>query len=246
MSAVIATLVAAVVAMLMAGLGSHSTRQAPVREPAHASADPVIRRPTIFGIRRTSDSVRPASVAAWADDLARAIRHGSTLHSALTNTLPSDPVVRRRSAPLRHWLDRGATVSEACDEWSDEMADHTVAGSRRRTELLAIMGAVIAAAATLGGAAAAPLNRVAVTMRQHASDDLERDAHSAQAKMSAKVLTSIPLAVLGLLLLTDANVRAVVTSPAGGGAVGLGVTLNALGVLWMRRIVGPGSGAGPC
>lgn len=249
---------AALVACAVAGAVGSMLVGRPVRRPAPeptASTHVSGRRPlrwAIPNVRRPSQMVRPASLGAWADDLARALRHGSTLHTALANTLPTDTVIERRSASLRHWLGRGATVAEACDEWADELAGHADAltGRRRRagdrTELLGTMAAVLAAIASLGGAAAAPLDRFAVTMRQRASDDLERAAHSAQAKMSAKVLTSVPLAVLALLVLTDADVREVITSTAGGSTVALGLALNTLGALWMRRIAGTGEEVTPC
>ena len=77
-------------------------------------------------------------------------------------------------------------------------------------------------------------------MRQRVSDELDRDAQSAQAKLSARVLTLVPLAVLALLLGTDADVRQVLTEPAGAATVGIGLALNAVGSWWMRRIVGAG------
>ena len=248
MSLVTAALVALalMVAMSTGILQGPSRRPTPARTEAVTTAGSHRRRWSLPQLRRSARLVRPSSLAAWADDLARALRHGSTLHAALAHTLPTDPVVMRRSASLRHWLGRGATVAEACDEWSEELAGEASAqtGLRRRprdrTELLQTMAAVISAVATLGGAAAAPLDRYAITMRQRASDDLERAAHSAQAKMSAKVLTSVPLAVLALLLATDADVRGVITSAAGGSLVAFGLALNTVGALWMRRIAGGG------
>ena len=199
--------------------------------------------------RRTPHTVLPAAVAAWADDLARSLRHGSTLHAALEHTVPTDSVVGRHSASLRHWLGRGVTVAEACDEWSVDLTDgpggfslRSRVGPMDGIELLATTAAVLAAAATLGGTAAAPLDRLAVMMRQRASDDLERAAQSAQSKMSAKVLTAVPVAVLALLLLTDAEVRGVITSVGGGTVVAIGLGLNAVGAVWMKRIAGSGAG----
>ncbi|MGB3734820.1 MAG: type II secretion system F family protein [Ilumatobacter sp.] len=253
-------MIAALVAFMVAGtsaamlVGGATRRPATARLAAISTTDRQ-RRWVVPRFRRTTQVVRPSSLAAWADDLARSLRHGATLHAALANTLPADAVIERHSEPLRHWLDRGATVAAACDEWADDLADDehvTRLGRARRrraddrTELLETMAAVLAAAAALGGTVAAPLDRFAVTMRQRASDDLERAAHSAQAMMSAKVLTSVPLAVLALLLLTDANVRGIIASPSGGSVVALGLGLNTAGALWMRRIVaGSGRGA-PC
>ncbi len=245
MIVVTALLVASSIALLAAWtFGARSARRAP--EIAAASPTDVVITPRRVNLRRrrASHAVRPSAVAAWADDLARALRHGSTLHAALTHTLPTDAVVAQRSASLRHWLGRGATVADACDEWADELADECHGGSRRRAgsidrvELLATMSTVLAAAALLGGSAAAPLDRFAVTMRQRTSDDLERAAQSAQARMSAKVLTFVPIAVLGLLLLTDDEVRAVVASATGAAIISLGLGVNTVGAIWMRRIAG--------
>lgn len=247
MSVVIATL-AAIIAAVSATAGiRHFTVRRPAAAPSGSDA-PDRRRRHLPNLARTPRVVDPASLAAWADDLARSLRHGSTLHAALVEVTPIDPVIRDRSQSLRHWLDRGATVADACDEWSSDL---DVDGPRRgherrdRRELLATMAAVLAAAATLGGPAARPLDRFAAAMRQRATDDMERAAQSAQARMSANVMTAVPLAVLALLVLTDADVRAVITSLSGGSAVAAGLVLNVAGAAWMRRIVS-GTGASPC
>lgn len=185
--------------------------------------------------RRPNRNVRPTPLAAWADDLARALRRGSTLRGALTTVIADDPTIARHSEPLRRLLARGATVAEACDGWSDEIAEL----SATRVELLNTLSTVIAAAAVLGGTASAPLDRFASVMRQRASDDLERSAQSAQARMSARVLTIVPLSVLALLVVTDPDVRDVVTHPFGATVVGIGAVMNAIGGWWMRHLVGP-------
>ena len=192
----------------------------------------------LLGIRhrRRPTTVTAAALAEWSDEIARSLRHGSTLRSALVEVMPAGAGLTARTGSLRHRLERGATVTEACDGWSDDL----VAERTRRhddNDLVALLATLLAACATLGGAAAAPLDRFAVTMRQRTSDDLERDAQSAQARLSARVLTFVPLVVLGLLLATDDDVRSIVIEPAGAFAVGLGLSLNALGAWWMRRIV---------
>jgi tight adherence protein B len=83
------------------------------------------------------------------------------------------------------------------------------------------------------------LHGFAVTMRQHVSDDLERGAQSAQATLSARVLTFVPVAVLALLLATDADVRTVIAGPTGATVISVGLALDAAGALWMRRIIRP-------
>lgn len=203
-------------------------------------ASPTTRRRWLSwarSLRRRRSTLEPAEFGRWADEIARNLRHGSTVRAALVDVVPDDHVLRDRTAPLRHRLDRGATVTGAADEWADEVATRAGDGA----ELIVGFAAVIGATAQLGGSASTPLERFAVTMRQHVSDDLERRAQSAQAMLSARVLTLVPLAMLVILLLTDADVRRVLGQPGGALLVGIGLTLNSVGGWWMRRIVGDGT-----
>lgn len=187
-----------------------------------------------FRRRRRPMVVSPEAIADWADRLSRHVRHGSSLHAAIRDAPPSDDALRRLSEPFRQRLDRGATVVDACDEWSDHLGENTAP----RAELLVTFASVVGAAAAVGGSAAAPLDRVAAAMRRHVSDDLERGAQSAQARLSARVLTLVPLAVLALLLATDDDVREIVASPTGAATVAAGLAINAAGAFWMHRIAG--------
>lgn len=228
--------VAAVILLWLAPLASHRPRRVDRRRES-VNAGPVRRvdrRPRWRRHRRTD--IGPAAVADWADHLARSLRHGATLHAALSTIHPADADLAAHCEPLHHWLARGASVVDACDEWSDHLARH----HRRGTDLLTTTAAVLAAVAMLGGTAAEPLDRLATTMRQHVSDDLERNAHAAQAQMSARVLTVVPVAVLILLVLTDDDVRNVVTRPTGLAVVTVGLAINGIGAVWMRHIASGG------
>jgi tight adherence protein B len=63
-------------------------------------------------------------------------------------------------------------------------------------------------------------------------------AQAAQARLSAHVLTVVPLAMLLLLLLIDADVRAALQTSIGALCVVIGFVLNAVGWKWMRHIIG--------
>lgn len=230
----IPVLLAAVAGATVAGaLMTRASRQRSIDESLTRRADHRLRLPSYRP--RSTPSITPLALASWCDDLASALRRGSTLRSALVDVAPADATIDRHTQPLRHWIDRGGSVASACDEWSDELADSSV----HRIGLIATLAAVLAATASLGGNSAAPLDRFAATMRQRASADLERGAQSAQAQMSAKVLTLVPVAVLVLLLTTDAKVRTAVAAPAGAAVVIVGLALNVAGAAWMRRIVTP-------
>jgi Flp pilus assembly protein TadB len=184
-------------------------------------------------------TLRPESVAAWCDDVARRVRSGESLLAALRDTPIGDPALRISTEPIRHALDRGATVSEAVASAATTAGTGaaTIGRSMRGAQHLALACAVISVAAT-GGSAAAPLDRVAAALRLRAVDRDDRATQAAQARMSAHVLTLVPLVMLGLLSVADADVRAAVVSGAGIVCVGLGVVLNGCGWLWMRHTIG--------
>jgi len=52
------------------------------------------------------------------------------------------------------------------------------------------------------------------------------------------VLTIVPLAMLALLLLVDADVRTTLQTPIGASCVLFGLALNVVGWKWMRHIIG--------
>lgn len=166
-----------------------------------------------------------ADVARWCDALARAIRAGDTLVAAVRSVEPPAGL-RPHVAPVVLALDRGASLGSALNPL------------RRRSPGLDAASTVIRACATLGGPSAEPLDRVATTLRRRVSDTAERRAQSAQARLSATVLTILPGSVLGLMLLASSNVRANVSTPVGLASMFAGGTLNAVGWLWMRRLIG--------
>jgi Flp pilus assembly protein TadB len=214
------------------------------RRPIRVRADKLFDAPGGFSITRklherlarfrTAKQIEPSAIAHWADDLARHLRSGATLHDSLTSVIPSDAALTTATSDLRHSLDRGATVAAASESWHARLGEE-VGG---RVELLLTVASVLSVSATLGGPAAAPFDRLAVAMRQHASDGLERAAQSAQANISARVLTLLPISVLALLITTDADVRSLITTPLGATVISLGLTLNLIGAFWMRHIVG--------
>ena len=235
MSAVAVVASVALAAAVSAAALSRGRTRRIRHDDANPRAAPDSRRQRrALTLRRHPSTVTPAALAEWADELARGLRRGTTLRVSLLSVLPDHEALRIRSAPLRHQLERGAGVADACDRWADEIN----AGSIASDAPLAAFAAMVGAAAQLGGSVSTPLERFAVVMRQRVSDDLERGAQSAQAKMSARVLTMVPLAVLVLLLATDADVRRVLAEPAGAAVVAIGLALNTVGSWWMRWIVG--------
>ena len=208
------------------GTGDERRRRTPGRAVI-AVIEAVDRR------RRTRRGLGPTDVAAWCDALARRLRAGETLRSAVQAERPDDRLLAEITDPIRRGLERGVPLTAAMGP-ADDRHGVNVVGHRH----LDLARTAIATVAELGGSGAEPLDRVAITLRLRAADDSERATHSSQARLSAHVLTVLPLGVLAVLATTDAAVRAVLMGPFGAACVALGLTLNVSGWWWMRRIIG--------
>lgn len=201
------------------------SRARTVSPHATAGGRPVafLRRRTPRRPRRTAPSA--LAISEWCDDLGRDLRSGSTLHAALLSA-PDDEPTARATAAMRLQLQRGRSVAESVSDPSAGAGPH-----------LRLVFQVIAISARLGGSSAAAIDRTGAMLRQRAADQDERQVHAAQARLSAHVLTAVPMAMLGLLATLDPDVRAAVVTPVGSACVMAGLALNGVGWIWMRRIV---------
>jgi len=157
--------------------------------------------------------------AALLDAIAADVRSGSSLTAAcaraITRARPNGSIVRP-GCPLPV----GPTPTGAAVD-ADE----------------AVVVQAIAAAQALGGPVAATLHAGAALLRERAAIRAEAHAHSAQARLSARVLTTVPLAFAGWSLLSSKSFRVALLSPIGLASAALGGLCNLLGWWWMRRIV---------
>jgi tight adherence protein B len=177
--------------------------------------------------RRAAGDPPPDDVADWCELVARALRSGSSLSAAIATGADADSPMAPLAATVVQHIGRGEPLVAALDASGVDPAG--AAG-------LAVT--VLRSCARFGGPAAAPLERVAAALRSREAVLAEQRAHSAQARLSARVLTFIPIALLGLLATTDGTVRDAIVTPAGAAVVTVGAALNACGSWWMRRIIG--------
>ena len=91
--------------------------------------------------------------------------------------------------------------------------------------------------ATQGGNVSESLDRAAATLRERHGIRLEREAQSAQARLSARVLTVVPVAFATWTIATTASVRAFIATPAGLLCVAMGAIANLIGWRLMRRAI---------
>lgn len=159
----------------------------------------------------------------WCEGLARVVRSGSRLGTAVRTTEPPAGCSDYVDAVVLA-LDRGSRLADA------------LAGPTPSPHLdLAVT--VLRACALNGGPPAEPLDRAAATLRGRAADAAERQTQSAQARLSAVVMTILPIAMLALLLATSPTTRSAALTPIGSTAIALGAALNLGGWRWMRRII---------
>ena len=196
------------------GDAAHRTRPS----PGSASHRPTFRSP----FRR--DAPATLALAHWCEGVARAVRGGDTLRTAIEHTEPDDTasdavIVVRRAVEHR----RIPSDTESTRPIDDPDT--------------ALVVTVAVACADHGGPAAEPFDRAAGVLRARAAERDERRVQSAQARLSAGVLTWLPVAMLLVLLVSSASVRSSVATPFGMLTVGAGLVLNVIGWWWMRRTV---------
>lgn len=170
--------------------------------------------------RRWHKATRP-TVDEWAallDAMSAEARTGSSLAAAVRHALA-------RSQPHGSVLTPTATLSHIDTASATEDADEAVVLQALR------------AAHALGGPTAATLDAASALLRERALIRGEALAYSAQARLSARVLTGVPLVFAGWSALSSRTFRAAVLSPIGLASALAGGACNLLGWWWMHRIV---------
>jgi tight adherence protein B len=183
--------------------------------------------------RRKAGPPDDLAVASWCEHAARAVRSGRSVTAAIEQATDDVPELEPTMAPVVSAVRRGRPLGDAIG-----VLGATARSTRRALPATTLVASVLSACLELGGPIAPPLDRVGGVLRTRAALADEQQAQSAQARLSARVLTIVPLALLGLLAVSDAKVRAAIGTPAGMAAVTLGAILNSVGWWWMRRIVG--------
>ena len=185
-----------------------------------------VRLPTRGAYRHTIRRRRPAApdYASLLEAIARQVRSGSSLTGAfvaeISASSPLGEVVGRISA--------GVSMADALHDLVPTDAD------------LAFAVQALAATAHLGGPVAATLDAAAAVLRERSAARAERRAHGSQARLSARVLTIVPLVFAAWSAIASQQTRAVYLSTAAGAAcAACGLMLNVLGWRWMNRILGP-------
>ena len=124
-------------------------------------------------------------------------------------------------------VERGQPIIRALDDW---------VGFRPRPSVRLAVGA-LALAVDTGGPPARVIEEVATALRQRRQLEGEAAALAAQARLSALVVGLAPIVFALLTCVTDRrNAHMLFGTPLGIGCVLVGLTLDAVGALWMHRI----------
>jgi tight adherence protein B len=163
------------------------------------------------------------------DDIARAVRSGSSLpHACAAAAAAGSDGVRSELAAVVARAGRGLSLATALGQWSRHHPSPDVR----------LAGAALSLAASAGGAQARAVDGVAATVRERRALAAEVRAQSAQARLSAIVIGLLPVAFLLWAVATDGRTAAfLVADPIGWACLVAGIVLEALGALWMRRIL---------
>ncbi len=195
-------------------LGTTSHKATATASPAATTTTPILQT--------------PPAITDFLDAIARDVRSGFSLASSFVQCSDQQLDNNHWSQPVAQQCLRGVVLADALVEcalptWTPEI--------RFASRTLAV--------ASAGGAGVAPaLEHSASVLREQQGLKLDRDVQAAQAQLSTKVLTWLPIAVFAWIAITDPIARSfLLSTPAGMCCVATGITLNVAGRKWMSRVV---------
>ena len=175
------------------------------------------------------DRVIEGQLPGFLEAIARGLRTGLQLGPAAIEAASSTPSpLYDEVAPLAAELHRGIRSADVFERWAGRRP-HSGAG---------LAAAAMAFAATAGGARARAIDGVAATLRERAALELEVRSLTSQARVSAMMIAALPA---GFMLLSAGvghdGTSFLFTTPLGLAILAIGLGLDVIGALWMRRIV---------
>jgi tight adherence protein B len=189
----------------------------------------VVSGPVALRMLRTRRELRFASaLPAALEQLAAELRGGRTVAGAVERLGMGESPVASDFRRVHARAQLGLALDDALATWPTE---HDTPGVR------AVAGA-LAVAANLGGRAAEALDGLAASLRHRLDAVAESRSLSAQARLSAIVVGTAPLGYLVFSSLVDTrSVTVLLTTDVGRICLGLGLGLEALAAVVIRRIV---------
>jgi tight adherence protein B len=178
---------------------------------------------------RRRDQQLPAAL----DRLGAALRAGDAIGPALVALAPGLPdPLGADLRPVARAVERGATVASALQSWAGSA--HGRPPASRDVRLVA---AALTLGAGAGGEVARAVDEVAATIRERHEVAAEARALATQARASATLLVVAPLVFATLVATVEPGALGFLcTTPVGLACLFLGISLDAVGAMWMARI----------
>ncbi len=169
-----------------------------------------------------------AGLPAALEQVAAELRGGGTVAAAVDRLADAGGAVAVDLRRVHVRTQLGLPLADALAGWP---ADHDAPGVRAAAGALAV-------ATTMGGRAADAIDGLASSLRHRIDAVAEAHSLSAQARLSAVVVGAAPLGYLAFSAMVDPGaVTALVATGVGRVCLVVGLGLEALAGLWIRRIL---------
>lgn len=165
-------------------------------------------------------------------DLHRLVMSGLSLDSALTHAVLVHPT--RELTAVQALVAEGESIQSASRSVLTGLSEKKHPTTAERDVMLVLH--VLSFADSIGGRVADHLDSLLDILKDRAHQRVERVTQAANATASMRLLTWLPLVCGAWILLDSPHVRSfLLTSSMGWMCLTIGVGLNVLGRLWLRR-----------
>lgn len=178
---------------------------------------------------RTRALERDEQVVDAVISITAAIRAGQSVSQALAFAATESAAPARGSLQRLHEaLDVGVPLEDALRAWTEEVD----------TDDARLVAGVLGLHRRSGGDLPSVLDQVVETLRERRAAVREVRALTAQARLSGTILGVLPFGFFAFLWLTSrSDIEGALRTPAGLVVIGLGLALEVLAFLWIRRLL---------
>ena len=179
--------------------------------------------------RRTVEDIRDEQLADTVGAVASALRAGMSVPQALAYAAEEvDEPLASQLTELVGDVHVGVPLGVAVSSWCERIG----------TDDARLLGSALDLHRRSGGDLPIVLDEVAATIRERVAAAREVRALTAQARLSALILGLLPVGFFAFLWLTSRrNIEGALSTPAGLVCVGLGLVMEGLAFLWIRRLL---------
>jgi tight adherence protein B len=215
--------------MLVVGVGLGFRILGLAGAAAGAIAGVAVRRALRTRTLRAHTERRDEQLADTARALAAGLRAAQSLNQAVGSVAAETP--EPLGADLRNLasaVELGTPLDDALEHWSSESG----------SEEVRLFASVLRLHRASGGDLPQVLDGVASTLRDRRSAAREVRALTAQARLSGAILGMLPIGFFAFLWVTSRrDVEGALRSPAGLAAIALGLLMEAVAFIWIRRLL---------